>query len=454
MERAGETVNSPFGAFHVGWSAVLGGAMLQPSGPLNAYAFHTTISYNETTAASPDEAVLHRLAPVAVALERNGVNPNEFAQLSLAERAAKVEEILPESAGLVAGYLEQIRARAGALKPDEKEDALSAEILDVPNYLRYIDEKGAVTYRGIYETIRSHRARRIIDESESAAKSLDDRLPDAGSPQPVAPSSAPRRVDARLAEIRVLSGQIERQMGSVARAAAVARAFRLAAETDQPNEAAQKAAVRLLITAAEEESRDFQTSSLPKTKEVVSIIGRIGLIATKSPYASVQRLAVNNLMDNDIDGMTRTLANYRYRIQSPDDDYQVQSAAIDEVSKIAAASQNRELREEAISLLLREFETGSYESVKEKVLDAIDAVKAGMDSEPQIAKAPRKQASFPHLPLAIGSTGAGFSGMLGLMQAFLTLNAPLAIVAGIVIFASAIVFFMALSKTPWYRKDE
>ena len=70
-ERIGETVSSPFGTFQAGWSGALGGAMLKPSGLLVKYAFSPMIGHYNV--AAPDETTLHRLAPVAVALELKGV---------------------------------------------------------------------------------------------------------------------------------------------------------------------------------------------------------------------------------------------------------------------------------------------------------------------------------------------------------------------------------------------
>ena len=437
-ERAAEIVGSPFGPFHSGWSAALSGAMLQPSGPLNAYAFPPSVSYDEKAAFAPDEAVLHRLAPVAVALERGGVAPSEFARLSPLEQAAKVKAILPESNKLVAEFAEKILA----------DDAAGHKRHDLfRSYYTYLDEGALAAAIGAYDDALAIRHRRIAEEAiRSAAKDLNDRAAasNESSPQPVARPAEPRREDARLAEIRMLLGQLGKSdlgalTGSEVRTDAAMRAFQLAT-TGEPNEAVQKAAVRLLITSAERESR---TKFAPKVDEVLARIDQIGRLAEKSPYVNVQRLAINNLLDNALE------PSYA--------DYRIQPAAIEAVRRTAGVSQ-RQVKEETLSLLLREFETRSNPYVKQEARAAIDGIKAGMSYEPQVAKAPRKLAASHgdnRAPVA-GAVGAGVAGALtaGYALTLTTLN-PIAVVVSIALMVACLIGFMiALKEVPWYRMDE
>ena len=170
--KSGETLSSPLGEFRRDWSAALGGAMLQPSGPLHLYAFPLSVSYNAAAAMAPDEEVLHRLAPFAVALERSSVSPEEFKRLSAEERTARVMAILPESNKLVIAYADGIMERVRVLKEDEKGDAIIGELKDVlKNYPGHFNEKAKDPFWFAYVHLESRR-RRMMEHGAPVAKFL------------------------------------------------------------------------------------------------------------------------------------------------------------------------------------------------------------------------------------------------------------------------------------------
>jgi hypothetical protein len=447
MGRIAEVETSPFGTFPGAWSGALGDA-LKPSGPLNSYAYPLTDngkpSYDETTAAAPDLAVLHRLAPVIVALKQSGVTPDEFKKLSPEEQAQKIQEILPESGKLVGAYAKRIVKSLDVVDSEAEDHPVDAELADlIKNYSAYadnMDQAGQNAFSAANVARFSQRDQRIVNRARDEAESLNHpSLPQDTDAQPAAaPISEPVRVDARLAEIKILSAQLSR--GASARTDAAYRAFSLAT-TGEPNEAVQRAAIRILITTVEKGGNDPRYKRHWNVKTNLNWISSIRVIAVQSPYAGVQRLAVNDLLDNTVGELYR-------------------AAAVNEVRMIALATPSREIKEEAIALLLREIESSSSLDVKRSITSQVDAIKAGMASEPQIAKAPEKQA----LRNAWGkklSAGGIVAGVIALVTGFAISHGETAGAAGafFVLGGGFLLLFGAASlealarALPWYRKD-
>ena len=177
LEKIEGIERSPFGTFSGGWSGALGGAMLQPSGPLTAYAFPSMrgqfVPYNEAAAAAPDFAVLHRLAPIAVVLESSGLTPDEFKKLSPEAQARKVAAALPTAGKLVAGNAEQVATRARALKEGEDEDWIIFEMHGLLlDHRGYMDERDQTALHNAFIDLVLRRNRRLAGEAQTMANNL------------------------------------------------------------------------------------------------------------------------------------------------------------------------------------------------------------------------------------------------------------------------------------------
>jgi hypothetical protein len=438
-QRAVETVSSPFGTFQGGWAGALGGAMLKPSGALNLYAFPSPL-YNETAASAPDAIVLRRLAPVVVALERNRVTPDDFMKLSAGDQTKKIKALLPESYQLVAGYADKLRERADAVKNGEESGPLFGEmlgfLLDYPNYM---DESTRTNLRSSFQTLRM---KRVMVEAQAAAKNLNGRAaPEdadetaaefAGRPAPSL-FADPRGAAARLFEIKVLSDQITAkasQGGSTpARLAAAARAYRLAT-TGEPNEAVQKAAVRLLTTAIEIDSR-----RLDGVLYAIPTIDQLGALAKASPFAGVQKSSLNNLTDNAI-SLRKPYGRSLYR------------SAVAMAGEIAAATSSREVKAEAIALLLREFRSSTGDRL------AAAAALRGIAVMPDvaIAKVPAKSASRERAAQNV-SAGILVAGALAFIYGLFSGHLAAVGVGILIVLLGHGIRFAFKHSLPWYRRN-
>ena len=421
-ERTVDSVSSPFGTIRDGWAGALSGRMLGPGGLLHPFM--------QTSAFMPEAAVVQRLAPVAVALELSGVNPDDFDKLSPEIQAAKVAEILPASRKLVVGYADQVVKRAGALKEGEDDGEVMVDMEDVlRNYAGYLDGKAQAAFENAQIELIARRDRRIVDRAETGAKSLGDPAsPDAVSFPAAAPE--PLHTDMRLTEIKILSGSLKK--GWAERVNAVERSIQLAT-TGEPDEAVQKAAIRLIFEVAEIHSRKPTTAA-----SVHSHLTFIANIAMKSPFPNVQSLAIHNLLDNNI------AHGGKYNF-------------IRHVWTIALASPSPRVKEEAISLLLREIRTTTDLTDKTAAGNAIDAIKAGLSPDPLIAKAPEAKVRALK-KLGVVATASIILGGLTALAGNLTMSA---IGHAYVFFAEAalfaiggILFLIRSRRTPWYRKDE
>ena len=332
MERIGETVNSPFGAFRGGWAGALSGPLLMPSGALHAFAFPSWHGETPEAAAAPDDAVLRRLAPVAAALERSGVAPDEFKKLSPEAQAAKVAAILPESVKLVAEEAGRRVRRVDRLRGEKViaavDDALMTDIEDLlENYRGYLhlDEQTRSLGVGAFKFLLGRRDQRLVDRAQAVT---------------------------RVAEIHILSGTLGNGPG--ASMEAVRHAVQLAA-TGEPDKSAHTTAVLLIDKAAEIERRNANGN------DVAYDLNEMTRIASGSPFPDVQSLAVDKLLRRGAKSASIGDAEMILRIAH--------------AKTIALASPSRGVKEEAISLLKREI-TGRYYAVETRhsAAAAIDAV--------------------------------------------------------------------------------
>jgi hypothetical protein len=213
--------------------------------------------------------------------------------------------------------------------------------------------------------------------------------------------------------------------------AAAARAYSLAT-TGEPSEAVQKAAVRLLTTAIEIDSRrpDGVLYSVPT-------IDQLGALAKASPFASVQKSALNNLTDNAI-SLRKPYGRRLHR------------SAVETAGSIAAATSSREVKAEAVALLLREFRSSTNVADRQAAAAAMRGIEVVPDLP--IAKVPAKSASRQWTAQTVAE-GILAAGALSFLYGLFSLHVAIVGVGILIILLGHGIRLAFKLRSPWYRRN-
>jgi len=440
---AGAQIKAPvvtsFGGVSAGWGAssiVTGVQNGQSILPLSLQGLVPQIKIGGDTA-------LKALAPLLVQLESSGMTPEQFLSLDPTAQAQMLESsaesakrlALSYSNGLVEGSL----LKSYAEKPAQEGLARSQELESFARvYSAYLSPKDLEKVQTRAGKLKEQAMGRLPGKAEQVAKSLAEgtrKTSEEAAEEPIAPKGTlayegelpkvSEKVDSRLLQIRAL-GEALRSVSNADEEEALVSKVRKAAGGPGVSEAAQRAAIRVLVDASEK-------SEAPA--RVLDAV--VDIVAVAAPPNNM-RYALENIFDNQA----------RAKLKA---DFLAESAII-----IALNTSDRSVKETAVALLLRELKSAKP---KDAVLysQAIDKIRASVKGDLVVAPAAPAAMSRPaSADVAIGLLSSVLVSFGLALAAVEAVPWPLRIFGGIFFLFGLAVLFLVLKNmvtTPWFRKE-